>query len=303
MDQPLLRRATGPDDEGERLDVVLAGWLGESRSRAQARIDAGQVTVDGAVLAKSARLELGQAVRVEPAPERPAPDPPHVDVRWADDHLAVVAKPADLVVHHGAGVRAATLVDALRRQGVALADGDDPDRPGIVHRLDRGTSGLLVVASSPTAMAALKRTFAAHDVQREYWALVEGHPDPPLATIDAPIVRSTSNRTAFTTGDGGRHAVTHYTTTAVHRDTAELAVSLETGRTHQVRVHLRAIGRPVAGDLLYGASRDLSRTLGLSRQALHARRLSFDHPVTGERLDLVEPLPEDLELARRRAIG
>jgi 23S rRNA pseudouridine1911/1915/1917 synthase len=259
--------------------------------------------VDGRTAAKAVRLQPGARVVVSapPPPAAPAP-PPEVGVRWEDADLAVVAKPADLVVHVGAGVRGATLVDALRAQGVPLAPGEDPDRPGVVHRLDRGTSGLLVVAKTPAALQALQRTFAAHAVHREYWALVEGRPDPPAATIDAPITRSTTNRTAFTTADVGRRAVTHYATTAVHDGTAELAVTLETGRTHQVRVHLRAVGRPVAGDLLYGASPAVAARLRLTRQALHARRLAFDHPVrTGTRVDVEEPLPDDLAEARRRA--
>jgi 23S rRNA pseudouridine1911/1915/1917 synthase len=298
----LLRAEVGAEDAGARLDTVLARLLSESRARSQGRIAAGEVLLDGVVAAKSVRPGIGaQVVVLVPPPQPPPQPPPAVPVRFEDDDLAVVAKPADLVVHDGAGVRGATLVDALRAQGIALAEGGDPTRPGIVHRLDRGTSGLLVVAKSPAAMAALKAVFAAHDVHREYWALVEGHPEPPAATIDAPIARSTSNRTAFTTADEGRDAVTHYTTTARHADTAELAVTLETGRTHQVRVHLRAIGRPVAGDILYGASPRTAAALGLARQALHARRLAFDHPVTGARVDVVEDLPADLREARRLA--
>ncbi|CAN5130567.1 RluA family pseudouridine synthase [soil metagenome] len=303
MSDPLLRHTVAPDEEGVRLDQALAGWLGESRSRTQSRIEAGEVTVDNEVLPKSAKVAAGQAVRVAAPPVREVPPPPVVDIRYADEHIAVVVKPADLVVHAGAGVRTATLVDALTAQGVPLAPAADGRRPGIVHRLDRGTSGLLVVACSSAAMQRLQQVFADHDVRREYWALVEGHVDPPAAIIEAPIVRSTANRTAFTTGDGGRHAVTHYATIALHEDTTELEVTLETGRTHQVRVHLRAIGRPVAGDVLYGASPERSKALGLTRQALHARRLAFDHPVTGVPVDLTEPLPEDLAEARRRAIG
>ncbi len=281
--------------------MVLSAWLQESRSRTQARIADGQVTVDGQILAKSTKAQSGAQVVVVAAPERVRPAPPTVDIRYHDDDIAVVVKPADLVVHDGAGVRAATLVDALIAQGVPLAPGEDPRRPGIVHRLDRGTSGLLVVAKSPAALVALREVFADHSVHREYWAMVEGFLDPPVATIEAPILRSTSNRTAFTTGDGGRHAVTHYTTIAFHREVSEVQVTLETGRTHQVRVHLRAVGRPVAGDALYGATAARSKQLGLTRQALHARRLAFDHPVSGERIDVTEPLPDDLAEAQRRA--
>ncbi len=297
----LLRRQVQPGEDGVRLDVLLSGWLDESRSRSQARISGGQVTVDGQALSKSTKAQAGSTVLVLTAPPRPKPVPPTVEIRYRDDDIVVVNKPSDLVVHDGAGVRGATLVDALRAQGVPLAPGEDPRRPGIVHRLDRGTSGLLVVATSPAAMTALKAVFADHSVHREYWALVEGFLEPPMATIEAPIMRSTSNRTAFTTGDGGRHAITHYTTVAFHRDTSEVEVTLETGRTHQVRVHLRAVGRPVAGDALYGATAARSKALGLTRQALHARRLAFDHPVTGQRIDITEPLPPDLAEAQRRA--
>ncbi|CAN5823545.1 RluA family pseudouridine synthase [soil metagenome] len=296
-----MQRQVGQSEAGARLDLTLSRWLEESRSRSQKRIDAGQVTVDGAVVAKSTIVGSGQTVVVTPPPAPVSPDPPTVNVRFRDDDLAVVVKPPGLVVHAGAGVAGPTLVDALQAQGLALAPGQDPRRPGIAHRLDRGTSGLLVVALSDTALGGLRRLFAAHDVHREYWALVEGTPDPPAATIDAPIVRSSRNRTTFTTGDRGRAAQTHYTTMAVHRQTAEVILTLETGRTHQVRVHLRAIGRPVAGDLAYGASAVLASDLGLGRQALHARRLAFVHPVTGAKIDLSADLPDDLANARQRA--
>lgn len=298
-----MQRSVHAAEAGCRLDVVLSGWLGESRSRSQKRIDDGEVTVDGLVVAKSTGLQTGQTIVVTAPPEPVREDPPHVAVRLQDDDIAVVSKPPNLVVHAGAGVQGATLVDALQAQGLRLAPGQDPRRPGIVHRLDRGTSGLLLVALSERALPALRRAFKAHEVHREYWTLVEGTPDPPAATIDAPIVRSSSNRTTFTTGDGGRQARTHYTTTAVHRNTAEVALTLETGRTHQVRVHLRAIGRPVAGDLAYGASPAVARHLGLRRQALHARRLAFEHPVTGRPIDLSDDLPHDLVQARERAAG
>jgi 23S rRNA pseudouridine1911/1915/1917 synthase len=301
--EEVLRRRVADAEDGVRLDVLLSGWLEESRSRTQGRITGGQVTVDGDLPSKSTKAVSGSTVVVTQTPPRPRPVPPVVEIRYEDDDIAVINKPADLVVHDGAGVRGATLVDALTAQGVALAPSEDLRRPGIVHRLDRGTSGLLVVAKSPAALDTLRVVFADHSVHREYWVLVEGVLDPPVATIDAPIMRSTSNRTAFTTGDGGRPAITHYTTVAVHRETSEVEVTLETGRTHQVRVHLRAVGRPVAGDALYGATASRSRQLGLIRQALHARRLAFDHPVTGQRVDIAEPLPEDLAEARRRAMA
>ena len=296
---PLLVRVAAPEEAGARLDVAVAGWLGESRSRTQQRLAAGEVTVGGRPAAKNHRLTAGDEVVVAaPATPPPPPAPPHVAVRWRDEHLAVVAKPAGLVVHAGAGHRDVTLVDALRAQGLPLADTGDPDRPGIVHRLDRGTSGLLVVALSAAAVAGLRRQFAAHDVEREYWALVEGTPDPPRATIDAPIARHATNRTVFTTSDTGRRAVSHYDVLRPGGDVAEVAVRLETGRTHQVRVHLAAIGHPVAGDLAYGADAALAERLGLTRPALHARVLGLVHPVTAEPLRVEEPLPEDLLHAR-----
>ena len=319
-DVPGLTRTVTESDAGRRLDKVLATWSGASRSQVHRWIAEGWVTTDGHPAQKSDTTAVGQTVEVRPVEtaEPPSAPPPPVEIRYQDEHIAVINKPADLVVHDGAGVRSATLVDALLAQGVPLAEDRTAGaaglhRPGIVHRLDRGTSGLLVVASSTAALDRLRVVFAEHDVEREYWTLVEGWPDPPTATIDAPIVRSTSNRTAFTTGDGGRASRTHYDTVAVHQsrdadpavcsDTAELRVTLDTGRTHQVRVHLRAIGRPVAGDILYNGSTDLARELGLERQALHAHRLAFAHPVTGEPIDLTESLPEDLAAASARVRG
>lgn len=298
----LLERIVGDDEVGQRLGQLLAAWLGESRSRAQIRIAEGRVTVDGEALPKSHRVQAGQRVVVADDPPSEPPVLPRVPVRFEDAHLAVVAKPPDLVVHAGAGVRGGTLVEALHAQGMALAPAaDQADRPGIVHRLDRGTSGLLVVAKTASALQGLQALLREHDVHREYWALVEGHPDPPAASIDAPIARSRRNRTIFVTSDRGRRAVSHYRTLVAHADTAELAVTLETGRTHQVRVHLSAIGRPVAGDIAYGADAGRSRRLGLTRPALHAWRIAFTHPVTGETVDLTEPLPADLRAAAARA--
>ncbi len=293
----LLDRVVDGDDAGRRIDQAVAAWLVLSRNQVVDRLSRGQVLVDDAPVAKSHRLEAGQRVTVL-APQDAGADvpPPPVPVRHEDEHLLVVAKPAGLVVHRGAGTRGATLVDALLAMGVPLADVGDAERPGIVHRLDRGTSGLLVVAKSPTAARGLQALFARHDIDREYWALVDGVPDPPVATIDAPIARSTTHRTRFTTADGGREAVTHYDVIVDHGTCAEVRVRLETGRTHQVRVHLSAVGHPVAGDPTYGASAH-GASLGLTRPALHARHLGFVHPVTGAPVAVTEPLPDDLVAA------
>lgn len=290
---PLDRRVTA-EEGGARLDAALARWLDEPRARAQRRIAGGEVTVDGAVAAKSHRLGPGERVRVaEPPPAASPAAPEPVPVRWRDEHLLVVAKPAGLVVHPGAGVAEGTLVHALQAMGEELAPGDDPDRPGVVHRLDRGTSGLLVVARTEVAREALQAALAERAVRRRYWALVEGVPRERAAVIDAPIVRHPRKRTVFTTGPDGRPAVTRYEVTAEHGRAAELDVGLETGRTHQVRVHLSAIGHPVCGDRAYGAS-PLGERLGLERPALHAAAISFDHPVTGEPIEVTEALPADL---------
>jgi 23S rRNA pseudouridine1911/1915/1917 synthase len=293
----LLSRTAEAADAGRRIDAALASWLALPRNQVVERLAAKAVRVDGRTVAKSHRLEPGELVEVDAPTARPAaPPPPPVPVRHDDPHLLVVAKPAGLVVHRGSGTHGATLVDALLAMGVPLADVGDPERPGIVHRLDRGTSGLLVIAKTKEAAVGLKATFAAHDILREYWVLVDGVPDPTSATVDAPIGRSRAQRTRFAVDAAGRSAVSHYDVLVGHGRCAEVAVRLETGRTHQVRVHLSAIGHPVAADAAYGAS-GLGSALGLERPALHARRLGFAHPVTGARIDVEEPLPDDLVAA------
>jgi 23S rRNA pseudouridine1911/1915/1917 synthase len=305
----LCERAVSPSEDGQRIDAVIASWLSESRARAQQRLAAGEVTIDGIPVAKSRRVRAGERVRIVPSPPVPAPDldvAPAVPVRWEDEHLAVVGKPAGLVVHAGAGPgQHSTLVDVLKHMGMPLARTADPARPGIVHRLDRGTSGVLVVAKTATAYRGLVAMFKAHAVDRRYWAIVDGVPDPPRATIDAPIARSTAVPTRFQVQEGGRRAVSHYDILEAFGCAATLEVRLETGRTHQVRVHLAAIGHPVAGDRTYGASTTVTVELGLSRPALHARVLGLDHPITGERIEVDEPLPADLcsALAILRAGG
>ena len=302
----VLDRVVGPDEDGLRVDVLIAGWLDEPRGRATERVSSGLVVVDGDAVAKSRRVRAGERVVVTQAAAAAASprvlEP--VPVRFEDDHVAVVAKPAGLVVHTGAGTRGSvTLVDVLQSMRMTLAPSDDPQRPGIVHRLDRGTSGLLVVAKTVQAREALVATFQRHDVDRRYWALVDGVPQPGSATIDAPIGRSGRNRTKFTVAAEGRRAVTHYDVEEAFGRAALLTVRLETGRTHQVRVHLAAVGHPVAGDRVYGASASLTAELRLSRPALHAARLGFDHPVSGGRIVVDEPVPADLADAHSRLLA
>lgn len=310
----LLDQVVDAGEDGQRADVALAAWLDETRGRAQTRLDAGDVTLDGVPITKSQRLRTGQRVRVTAAEQAPSPTPDALPVRYQDEHLLVVAKPAGLVVHAGAGTdpSAGSMVDALTAMGVPLADPCGPHaaacptgRPGIVHRLDRGTSGLLVVASTLAAHEGLSALFRSHEVERVYTAMVAGVPSPPRATIDAPIARSTARRTRFAVDPSGRRAISHYDVDEDLGRAAVLTVRLETGRTHQVRVHLTAVGHPVCGDRLYGASPALAAELGLDRPALHARRLAFVHPVTGAHVAVDEPLPADLvaarETLRRRA--
>jgi 23S rRNA pseudouridine1911/1915/1917 synthase len=288
-----------PDSaQGARIDRVLATLLEESRAKVQARLERGEVSVDDVQVGKSYRVSGGECVVVaEPRRAVTPPAPAWVPVRYADDDVAVVAKPADLVVHAGAGVTTGTLVAALRAMGMSLASGDDPDRPGIVHRLDRGTSGLMVVARTDLALRGLRRQFDEHTVNRRYWALVDGVPDVAEAVIDAPIARHPQDRTRFQTAVGGRAARTYYVVRESYGRASRIDAHLETGRTHQVRVHMAALGHPVCGDRVYGASVALARDLGLARPALHAAHLAFTHPRDGRRIALDEPLPEDLATA------
>ena len=288
-------RAT-PDDEGTRLDAFLAGPLG-SRARAQRLIAAGAVLVDGEPAPKRHLVTAGQLVTVDEPEEAPAadlPDAPYA-VPYADEHLLVVDKPAGVVVHPARGHRAGTLAQALA--GVA-AGGEDAARAGIVHRLDRDTSGLLVVARSEEAHRALRAALQARAITREYLVLVEGRPPARTGTIDAPVGRDRRVRTRMSTDtDVPREAVTHFEIERALPRTTLLRVRLETGRTHQIRAHMQAIGHPVVGDPEYGTP----GRLGLERQFLHATRLAFAHPVTGEPVDVSSPLPPDLQAALDRA--
>jgi 23S rRNA pseudouridine1911/1915/1917 synthase len=279
----------GPEAAGERLDVFLARDAG-SRAAAQRLIDGGLVLVDGAERPKRHAVAAGQRITVRPAPQAPEPEVPEARfaVVYEDEHLLIVDKPPGVVVHPARGHRAGTLVQALAGRA---AGGDDPDRPGIVHRLDRDTSGLLVVARSEPAHAALKAMLAERRITREYLALVEGRPAARAGTIDAPLGRDRRVRTRISTDtDEPREAITHFETERALEGYTLLRVRLETGRTHQIRAHLKAIGHPVAGDPEYGRA----GALGLPRQFLHAERLAFAHPMTGAAIAAQSPLPSDL---------
>ena len=286
----------GAEDEGGRLDAFLAEPLG-SRARAQRLIEAGAVRVDGRPAPKRHRLTAGEAITVDEPAEAPAAavaDAPYA-VPYQDEHLLVVDKPAGVVVHPARGHRTGTLAQALT--GVA-AGGEDSARAGIVHRLDRDTSGLLVVARSEAVHRALRAALQARAITREYLALVEGRPPARTGTIDAPLGRDRRVRTRMSTDtDAPRAAVTHFAIERALPRTTLLRVRLETGRTHQIRAHLQAIEHPVVGDPAYGTP----GRLGLERQFLHAARLAFAHPVTGAPIDVSSPLPEDLQAALRRA--
>jgi 23S rRNA pseudouridine1911/1915/1917 synthase len=286
---------------GVRLDRFLADCSDVgSRGAAERLLRAGAVRVDGEPAARSRRLVGGEVVRY--SPPAPAAAPAAVDigvqVPYEDDHLLVVEKPAGLVTHPASGVRGTTLVHALLDRGIA--GGDDPERPGVVHRLDRDTTGLLVFARDPDTHAALATALRARLIERGYVALVHGRPRSRRGTVEAAIGRDHDDggRMAID-GRAARPAVTHFELREALRDHSLLDLRLETGRTHQIRVHLAAIGLPVVGDALYG--RSAGNELGLERQFLHAARIAFDHPATGLRVEISSPLPPDLEDALTRA--
>ncbi len=288
----------GPEAAGERLDVFLAGEAG-SRAAAQRLIDAGLVLVDGSAKPKRHAVAAGERVTVRAAPATAEPQVPEAQftVAYEDDHLLIVDKPAGVVVHPARGHRAGTLAQALAGR---VAGGDDPDRIGIVHRLDRDTSGLLVVARTEEAHAALQAMLKDRRITREYLALVEGRPAARTGTIDAPLGRDRRVRTRMSTEtDAPKPAVTHFEIDRALPQATLLRVRLQTGRTHQIRVHLQAIGHPVCGDPEYGTA----GLHGLRRQFLHAARLAFEHPVTGAAMDLSSPLPEDLAAALQRLVA
>ncbi|MGI9094774.1 MAG: RluA family pseudouridine synthase [Thermoleophilaceae bacterium] len=297
----------GVAEEGMRLDAALAA-RGEAvtRSAGQRLIDRGLVTVNGRIEPKSHRVTPGEMVEVADQQGEPVDDAADVryEVIYEDEHLLVVDKPAGVVVHPGAGIRGGTLAQALAGRA---AGGPDVERAGIVHRLDRDTSGLLVIARSDAVHTALQQMIHDREVEREYLALVDGHPDARSGTIEAPIGRDRVRRTLVSTRtDRPRRAVTHFEVSDLLPRTALLSVRLETGRTHQIRAHLAAIGLPVCGDADYGGG-TCGHRLGLTRQFLHSHQLGFRHPVTRAQMSCESKPPADLlralEVARRDPVS
>jgi 23S rRNA pseudouridine1911/1915/1917 synthase len=289
-----------PAAAGERLDRFLAGLEEiDSRGEAERLVGEGKVLVDGSARPKSHRLVGGERLQVELAERAEGglePEKLELRIAYEDEHLLVVDKPAGLVVHPGAGHRRGTLVHGLLAH--AIAGGDVPERPGIVHRLDRDTSGLLVVARSEEAYSGLQRLVRRRDLTREYLTLVRGRPLSQRGRIEAAIGRDRRDPTRVSLDTTTpREAVTNFDLLELMPRHALLRVALETGRTHQIRVHLAAVDLPVAGDPVYGVAGDL----GLGRQFLHAARLAFAHPLTGGRVEAESPLPGDLAAALARA--
>lgn len=285
-----------------RLDAEVAGRLGVPRAEVQRAILAGGVLVDGVSRPKDHRLLGGERIEVDLAPASALePEGPPLELAWADEHLAVVRKPAGLPTHPSANRRTGTVVNRLLGMGLALAPRGGALRPGIVHRLDSGTSGLLVVALDDPTHEALAALFERHGADRRYLALVRGAVDHDRFEVDAPLARAGAR--IRVDAAVGRQATTAFEV----RERFERATLLEaaplTGRTHQIRVHLSAVGHPILGDARYGGGGDEAKRLGLSRPFLHAWRIAFDHPATGERLEPEDPLPDDLQEALRRVRG
>jgi 23S rRNA pseudouridine1911/1915/1917 synthase len=288
--------------DGLRLDVAIARLFGFSRTAAADLVDAGRVSVDGTTPARSTKVHGGSWLEVTlPAPDTaPSAPPEPVDglvVLFDDDDLIVVDKPVGVAAHPSPGWTGPTVVQGLAAMGYRIATSGAAERQGIVHRLDAGTTGVMVVAKSERAYSLLKRAFKDRTVDKRYAALVQGHPDPSSGTIDAPIDRHPTADYKFAVVAGGRASVTHYETVEAFRAASLLDIRLETGRTHQIRVHMAAVRHPCVGDLTYGADPVLAKRLGLTRQWLHARALAFAHPGTGEWVEFVSPFPADLQHA------
>lgn len=303
-----LRTVLVPDGlEGERLDAAVARLFGVSRTKAADLAGSGRISLDGSPVAKSARVSTGQMVEIDlpSAAESPslavvAEPVPGMRIVHDDDDIVVVDKPVGVAAHPSVGWTGPTVLGGLAAAGYRISTSGASERQGIVSRLDVGTSGLMVVCKSEYAYSVLKRAFKERRVDKTYHALVQGLPDPLVGTVDAPIGRHPGHEYKFAVMDSGKPAVTHYELLEAFRHASLLEVHLETGRTHQIRVHMAALRHPCVGDPLYGADPGLAARLGLQRQWLHAMGLGFVHPGSGEYVSYESTYPADLEQALER---
>jgi 23S rRNA pseudouridine1911/1915/1917 synthase len=288
--------------EGERIDAALSRLFGFSRTRAAELILAGEVEVDGKLPAKSDRVQAGAWLEVTLPPPVTTPMPvaepvPGMTIVYEDDDIIVVNKPIGVAAHPTVGWTGPTVIGGLLGAGHTIATSGPAERQGIVHRLDANTTGAMAVAKSEHAYSALKRAFKERTVDKRYHALVQGHPDPFRGTVDAPIDRHPAGEGKFAVVAGGKPSVTHYDTIEAFRAASLLDIKLETGRTHQIRVHMSALRHPCVGDMLYGADPTLAARLGVTRQWLHAVSLGFEHPATGAWMSFSTDYPQDLRKA------
>lgn len=287
---------------GMRVDAALAKLLGLSRTVAADLAEAGDVLVDGRPVGKSDRLTADSWLDIT-LPEPPAPLVPKeelvpgMDILYSDQDVIVVDKPVGVAAHPTVGWEGPTVVGGLAAAGFRISTSGPPERKGIVQRLDVGTSGVMVVAASERGYTVLKRAFRDRTVDKTYHALVQGHPDPLVGTIDAPIGRHPSSGWRFAVTTGGKPSVTHYETIEAFREATLLEIHLETGRTHQIRVHFSSLHHPCCGDPMYGSDPNLNKRLGLTRQWLHAVKLGFHHPSDGRYMEVESPYPADLQHA------
>jgi 23S rRNA pseudouridine1911/1915/1917 synthase len=289
--------------DGMRVDAGLARLLGLSRTVVAELAAAGDVLLDGRAAGKSDRLMAGSLLEITlPEPETPISEAPAVPVEglvvlYADDDIIVVDKPVGVAVHPSPGWTGPTVVGGLAAAGYRVSTSGAAERQGVVHRLDVGTTGVMVVAASEHAYTVLKQAFRDRTVDKRYHAIVQGHPDPSRGTIDAPIDRHPKHDYKFAVVNGGKPSVTHYETIEAFPAASLLDVHLETGRTHQIRVHFAALKHPCVGDITYGADPTQAKRLGLTRQWLHARSLGFEHPADGRWVQFTSEYPADLQHA------
>lgn len=287
---------------GSRVDAGVAKLLGLSRTIVADLLDSGKVASGGATLGKSDRLTTDQVIEIDlEAPKNRllinADNVAGFNVVFQDEHIIVIDKPAGVAAHPSVGWNGPTVPGALLALGIELSTSGASERQGIVQRLDVGTSGLMTLAKSELAYSRLKQMFRDRAVDKTYHALVQGHLDPSAGTFDAPIARHPKSEFKFHVADGGKDSITHYETLEVFRSASLVEVDLETGRTHQIRVHFAAYRHPLVGDTMYGADPTIAARLNLDRQWLHAVRLAFVHPITGEQVQFESKYPADLEAA------